>query len=67
MNNIYINDDNYSVPIKSNLKVSILCFNNSPDPKVKFLGVILDPTLDFKKHIKLFPQKFLMRFFICEQ
>ncbi len=30
----------------------IMCVNDLPDPKEKFLGVVLDPTLNVHDHIK---------------
>jgi hypothetical protein len=54
---IFIDNNNYSEISVPNLKVPILCTNDLPDPKVKFLGVILDPTLNFKEHIKTISSK----------
>jgi hypothetical protein len=50
--NIYIDSNNYNETDSLNLKKAILCVNNLPDPKVKFLGVVLDPNLNFRNHIK---------------
>jgi hypothetical protein len=54
---IFIDNNNYTEISVPNLEVPILCTNDLPDPKVKFLGVVLDPTLNFKKHIKTISSK----------
>jgi hypothetical protein len=50
--NIYIDNNNFDNTYNLALKSPILCVNTLPSPKVKFLGVLLDPNLNFKSHIK---------------
>jgi hypothetical protein len=49
---IYIDNNNYHDVYDANLKAPINCTNNLPSPKVKFLGVLIDPNLNFRTHIK---------------
>jgi hypothetical protein len=54
---IFIDNNNYAEPYDASLKTSISCVNYLSVPKVKFLGVILDPNLNFKLHIKSISSK----------
>ncbi len=57
MHDIFIDNNSYPLPTRSKLKFPILCVNNSPDQKVQFLGVTLDPTLNCKKHLETISSK----------
>jgi hypothetical protein len=54
---VYIDNNNYGANYIPELKTPILCVNNMQSPKVKFLGVILDPNLNFRPHIKTISAK----------
>jgi hypothetical protein len=55
--NIYIDNNNYHDLYDDGLKSPIICINNLPSPKVKFLGVLIDPNLNFRSHIKSISSK----------
>jgi hypothetical protein len=50
--NVYIDNNNFDENYALNLKTPILCVNTLQSPKVKFLGIMLDPHLNFRAHIK---------------
>jgi hypothetical protein len=39
------------------IRIPITCVNNMQTPKVKFLGVLLDPNLNFRSHINSISSK----------
>jgi hypothetical protein len=55
---VYFDNSNYNADYLPVLTTPILRVNNMQLPKVKFLGVLLDPNLNFCPHTKIFPQKF---------
>jgi hypothetical protein len=57
-NKIYIDNNNYAeAHYNPNLKSAIHCVNNLDAAKVKFLGVLIDPNLNFRFHIKAISAK----------
>jgi hypothetical protein len=62
-NKIYIDNNNYAeAHYNPDIKSAIHCVNNLDASKVKFLGVLIDPNLNFCFHIKaIFSQLLLVR------
>ncbi len=57
-NKIYIDNNNYAeAHYNPDLKSAIRCVNNLDAAKVKFLGVLIDPNLNFCFHIKAISAK----------
>ncbi len=54
---INIDFNNYNVPNDDDLVSPIEFVNCSADPTVKFLGVLFDPTLNFKPHVNVISSK----------
>jgi hypothetical protein len=50
--NVFIDNNNFEGDYVDDLKTPILCVNTHQSPKVKFLGILLDPHLNFRTHIK---------------
>ena len=56
--NLFINNNNFNVPVNQDLIMPIRRVEgNAENPAVKFLGVHIDPHLNFKHHIKLLCNK----------
>jgi hypothetical protein len=49
---IFIDNNNFHELYSDGLKTPIQCINNLQTAKVKFLGVLFDPNLNFRLHIK---------------
>ncbi len=64
---INIDFNNFTGLVNNNLVSPIEFVNLSPDPTVKFLGVLFDPTLNFKAHINLISSKIAKSLFIMRR
>jgi len=57
MPKIFINYNSLNGPQDPNKIFNMKCVNDSPDPYIKFLGILIDPQLSFKFHIKSVTKK----------
>ena len=52
---------NFNSPLSTSIDQTLIkpmiCINDSPDPKIKFLGVFIDPFLTFNEHIQNIKKK----------